>query len=149
MKDDIEQQYRKILHLSWVEEPVFNGEIPKDAVSFWSGVLQYKNAAGNRPFEDLGEYAMACLTTSTSSAVVERILSSVTCVKTTLRNWLSSTMLDALTLICVHLQLKGKCCRDFEVTPHMLDLFKSANMYEKEGPDGENEPDIVAFMNTD
>lgn len=148
-EDDIEQQYRKILHLSWAEESVFNGKIPKDAVSFWSGVLQYKNSAGNRPFEELGEYVMACLTTPTSNAVVERIFSSVTCVKTKLRNRLSSTMLDAIIRIRAHLQFKGKCCKHFEVTQHMLDLFNSVSMYEKDGPEGENEPDILAIMNMD
>lgn len=148
-EEDTEQQYRKILHLSWAEESVFNGEIPKDALSFWSGVLQYKNSAGNQPFKELGEYVMSCLTTPTSNAVVERLFSSVTCVKTKLRNRLSSTMLDAIIRIRAHLQFEGKCCRNFEVTQHMLDLFNSVNMYEKEGPEGEDERDILAIMNMD
>ncbi len=95
-EDDIEQQYRKTVYLSLEEESVSNGKIPKDAVSFWAGVLQYNNSTGNRPFKELGEYAMACLTIPTSNAVVERIFSSVTCVKTKLRNRLSSTILDAI-----------------------------------------------------
>lgn len=72
------------MHISWEEESVFNGKIPKDAVSLWAGVLQHKNSGGNRPFKELGEYVMACLTAPTSNAVVERVFSFVTCVKTKL-----------------------------------------------------------------
>lgn len=91
---------------------------------------------------------MSCLTTPTSNAVVERLFSSVTCVKNKLRNRLSSTMLDAIIRIRVHLQFKGKCCRNFEGTQHMLDLFNSVNTYKKEGPEGD-EGDILGVMNMD
>lgn len=62
-EDLLEEQYRKILHLTWAEESVFKGEIPCDLVSFWCGVLQYKSSSEKHIFEELAEYALACLTT--------------------------------------------------------------------------------------
>ncbi|KAG7169528.1 hypothetical protein Hamer_G027703, partial [Homarus americanus] len=127
-------------HLRSEKESVFDGKIPTGATSFWSGVLQYKNSTGKRPFEELGTYAMACLTTPTSNAV-ERIFSTVTNVKTNSRNRLCSEMLGTIISVRSHLQFQGKCCRDFKVTPHMMDLFNSANMSEKEEPGDDDELD--------
>ncbi|KAG7171889.1 hypothetical protein Hamer_G000820, partial [Homarus americanus] len=146
-EDTIEQQYRKILHLSWAEKSVFYGKIPTDSLSFWSGVLQYKNSTGKRPFEELGTYAMAYLKTPTSNAVLETIFSTVTNVKTNSRNRLGSEMLDAIIRVRSHFQFQGKCCRDFKVTPHMMELFKSANMYEEEEPGDDDRLDVLAYVN--
>ena len=60
--------------------------IPQEAVAFWSGVHQYQNSVQEFPFTDLAAYALTCLTTPTSNAVVERIFSFVTNVKTKNRN---------------------------------------------------------------
>lgn len=128
-KDMTEQQYRKILHLSWAEESVFDGKIPTDPAAFWSGIIKYKTSTGTQSFKELGYYALACLTTPCSNAVVERIFSTVTNVKTKLRNRLGSEMLEAISRVRAHLQLQGKCCRDFRVTPRMLELFNTGNMY--------------------
>ncbi|KAK4313003.1 hypothetical protein Pmani_015614 [Petrolisthes manimaculis] len=128
-EDLLEEQYRKILHLTWTEESVFNGKIPCDSVSFWCGVLQYKSSSEKRIFKELSEYALACLTTPVSNAVVERIFSTVTNVKTKSRNRLQTDMLNAIIRIRSHLQFQGKCCKDFKVTTRMLELFNSANMY--------------------
>ncbi|KAK3880177.1 hypothetical protein Pcinc_015308 [Petrolisthes cinctipes] len=73
-KDMTEQQYRKILHVSWMEESVFDGKIPTDYAAFWSGVIKYKTSTGTQSFKELGYYALACLTTPTSNAVVESSL---------------------------------------------------------------------------
>lgn len=146
-EDVIEQQYRKILHLPWSEESVFNGNIPTDTLAFWSGILQYKDSSGRRSFEELANYAMACLTTPTSNAVVERIFSTLTSVKTKSRNRLSTEMLDAIIRIRSHLSFQGKCCRDFKATPRMLELFNSANLYGKEGPDDDDIMDVFAHIN--
>ena len=32
--DIIEEQYRKILHISWIDEKLFEGKIPTDSVMF-------------------------------------------------------------------------------------------------------------------
>ncbi|KAG7162484.1 hypothetical protein Hamer_G008033, partial [Homarus americanus] len=51
-KDIIDQQYRKVLHLSWAEESFFYDKIPPDSDSFWFGMLQYKNSTGKWPLEE-------------------------------------------------------------------------------------------------
>ena len=70
---EIDNLYRSILYVDWQESGVFKDGIPTDAVSFWSGVLDYRNLVGNSTYGDLAAYALACLTTPTSNAVVERI----------------------------------------------------------------------------
>ena len=79
---EIDNQYRNIFLVNWRDEPVFKDGIPQEAVPFWSGVLQYQNSVQEFPFADLAAYALACLTTPTNNAVVERIFSYVTNVKT-------------------------------------------------------------------
>ena len=99
--------------------------IPSDSVSFWSGVLTYRNGR----FGDLARYALACLTTPTSNAVVERMFSYVTGIKTKSRNKLSSCMLEAIVRIRTNLYFKGICCKDVKPTPRMFKLFNTKNMY--------------------
>ncbi|KAJ8372832.1 hypothetical protein AAFF_G00276430 [Aldrovandia affinis] len=101
-------------------------EVP---VSFWSGVLQYKSKSGQQPFKELAMYDLSCLATPTSNAVVERIFSTVTNVKTKVRNRLQSKMLDASIRIRMHVQFQGKCCTDFKASERMLERFTSQNMY--------------------
>ena len=85
----IEDQYRKIIHIDWREEPPFKNEgIPTDSESFWIGLLQHKS------FKDLAKYALNCLVTPTSNAVVERIFSLVSAVKTKARNQMQLKLLD-------------------------------------------------------
>ena len=84
LKDDIptfDTQYRNILHTNWNEEAIFHGGIPTDAVTLWSGILQYRDLLHSGPFKELGNYALSCLTTPVSNAVVERIFSFVTSIK--------------------------------------------------------------------
>ena len=100
---EIDNQYRSILSVDWKETNVFKDGIPTEAVSFWSGVLEYQNLLGNSTYHDLATYALACLTTPTSNAVVERMFSYVTGVKTKSRNKLSSSLLEAIVRIRTHL----------------------------------------------
>ena len=84
LEDNIgaEEQYQKLLHVEWVKEPVFNGELPTDPVNFWSGVSKCENSFGEHPLKELADYALTCHTAPVSNAICERIFSSVTCVKT-------------------------------------------------------------------
>ena len=61
--NEIDNQYRSILCVNWNENRVFKDGVPAEAVSFWSGVLEYQNLLGNNPYHDLATYAIACLTT--------------------------------------------------------------------------------------
>ena len=140
-QDDIEQQYRRILHVAWVEESVFDGRIPTDTVKFRSGVLQYKTSSGCFPFRELAIYALSCFSTPVSNAVVERVFSTVTNVNTKVRNRLGAEMLDAIIRIRTHLQFQGKCCKDFTVTKNMFERFTLQNMYSN--ADDEQDEDLM------
>ena len=145
-EDVIEQQYRKILHINWAEQSVFDGQIPQGTDQFWAGILQHKTASGNAPFRELALYALTCMTTPVSNAVVERVFSTLTNVKTKARNRLGSEMLDAIIRIRTHLQFQGKCCKDFEVTETMIELFTSDNMYVTAVNNDENGDDEQTIM---
>ena len=125
----IEQQYRKIMHISWIEEPIFNGEIPQGSVPFWSGVRNYTKAGGNQPLKELADYALACLTTPTSNAVVERVFSILLNVKTKWRNSLGTEMVDSIIRIRSKLYFSNKCCKDFKITPKMVEKLNSTQLY--------------------
>ena len=128
MGSGVEEQYRKILHVDWREEPVFEGEIPQDTVKFWVGVHE-KRAADGFPFTELAQYALWCLATPVSNAVVERVFSHVTAVKTKIRNRMALRTLDAVVRIRTHFRARGECCNGFRPTRRMLELFRSDNMY--------------------
>ncbi len=127
--EEIDNQYRSIQYVDWQESRVFKDGIPPDAVSFWSGVREYHNLTGSITFGDLATYALACLTTPTSNAVVERVFSYVTGTKTKSRNRMSSPMLEAIVRIRTHMYFHEKCCKDFVATKRMLELFNSKNLY--------------------
>ena len=89
-------------------------------------VLLHQRGDGERPYKEIASYALAALTIPTSNAIVERIFSHVTNVKTKKRNLLSIKMLDSILHVRLHLQLKKICCKDFMVTPAMIEKFSSA-----------------------
>ena len=125
----LEQQYRKLLHQNWAKESVFGGEIPEDTVAFWIGIAKYRNMLGHHPFKDLALYALSCLSSPVSNAVVvERIFSHMTSIKTKHRHRMETHMLQSIIRIKTQLHFQGKCCQGMKVTPKMLDLFCS-NMY--------------------
>ena len=126
--DKIEQQYRNILFVSWSEEDCFavndvsnnNQRIPSDTAAFWAGVATYRNSLNERPFYELAIYCLSSLCVPVSNAVVERTFSIVTAIKTKTRNRMSLRTLDAILRIKLYFLKRGKCCRDFVVTPGMI-----------------------------
>ena len=84
---------------------------------------------GTKQFKDLAEYALTCLVTPVSNAVVERVFSQVTAMKTKVRNRLGLRMLDAVIRIRAHLHARSECCKDFMPNARMLQLFNNADMY--------------------
>ena len=119
------------MHINWQEVPSFEEGIPKEAVPFWSGVVEYKNILGEHPFGALASYALSCLTTPISNALVERIVSFVTSVKTKPRNTISTKLLAAIVGIRSHLYFGERCSKDFIVTPRVLSLFSMPRMYKR------------------
>ena len=118
------------MHRDWHEESVFNGCVPDDTVKFWYGIDRFKNALNQNPFQDLANYALACLTHPVSNAAVERTFSEVTAIKTESRNRMGLELLKALVMIRNGFHLSGKCCRNLIVTKRMLELFNAAQMYD-------------------
>lgn len=110
--------------MNWNEEPAFKEHgIPTDSVTFWTGVRKSEG------FRELADFAFNCLVVPVSNAVIERLFSLVTATKTKTRNKLGVDSLDAIGRIKAHLQLKNMCCREFIVTPTMLQLHTSQVLY--------------------
>ena len=82
----------------------------------------------HHPFKDLALYALSCLSSPVSNAVVERIFSHMTSIKTKQRHRMETHMLQSIIRIKTWLHFQGISCLGMKVTPKMLDLF-CANMY--------------------
>ena len=95
--DRIEKQYERIFLPPRKTEEIFCDELqlPKDSTVFWGKVMQFRDSSDDRPYRELSMYALDCLLTPTSNAVIECIFSQVTAVKSKYRNRLSMKMLDA------------------------------------------------------
>ena len=154
----IEEQYRKILHRDWQEESVFNGGVPDDTVKFWCDIDRFRNALNQNPFQDLANYALPCLTHPVSNAAVEQTFSEVSAIKTKSRNRMGLELLKALVMIRNGFHLSGKCCRNLIVTKRMLELFNAAQMYDdsksssndnQENQDDMSDGDDISFWTVD
>lgn len=97
--DQVEEEYRKIQFVNWVDEKVFDGEIPRDTVKFWAGVLKHETSTGKKPFKNVAEYALSCLSLPVSNAVAERVFSYVTCIKTKQHNRMQLKALELIVRI--------------------------------------------------
>ena len=85
-----EDQYQKFTLVDWKNEKNFKAEGTK---KFWVSILQH-------PFvKDLAQCVFTCLVTPVSSAVVERIVSLLTAVKTKPRNRMKTEILGSIITI--------------------------------------------------
>ena len=135
----IEEQYRKLPFIEWTEEKQFkeNG-IPQDTEQFWKGIMQHPQ------FKELAIFALTCLITPVSNAVVERVFSLLTCIKSTARNRLQLALLEAIIRIRAELLVSNRCCNDFVPSANMLKRFKAEILYCKKSSTeavGDNEED--------
>ena len=121
--EKVASQYRKFLLVNWKDE--FGSKIPDDPVHFWSVVRKFKNALVENCFEELAISALSAYCLPLSNAVVERIFSHITNVKSKLRNKLSTEVLSGIIRIKSRLHFSGKCCKDFTVTKKMLSMFNN------------------------
>ena len=107
--------------VDWKEEAPFKKDgLLVDTKQFWIGVLQHQ------AFEELATVALTCLITPVSNAVVERIFSLVSSVKTKARNRMQLNLLDAIVRVRAELLLSRKCCKDFTASPEMLKKKKTS-----------------------
>jgi hypothetical protein len=120
----IKEQYRQLPFVDWKEEAPFKKDgLPVDTEQFWIGVLQHK------AFEELATFALTCLVNPVSNAVVERIFSLVSSIKTKARNRMQLHLLDAIVRVRAEILLSSKCCKDFIASPEMLKNFTSDKVY--------------------
>jgi hypothetical protein len=74
----------------------------------------------HQAFKELTTFALTCAITPVSNAVVERIFSLVSAVKTKARNIMQLNLHDAVVRVRAGLLLSSKCCKDFTASPEML-----------------------------
>ena len=149
---ELEEQWRQVAEVAWAEAGQFRtlGEVPTDPVLFWSGVLGY--SAGDHPdsveddrtaeaadqskekiFLKLATFVLGRFTIAHSTAAVERTFSIVSCVKSKVRNRMLVETLEAVLRVRTYLSNRGRCCKNFEPTTAMLNLFNN-EMYLKPKP---------------
>ena len=133
---EIENQWRLLLTTNWAN--IFEGEVPKFGVPFWTKVATTKNAADELIYSDLAKFALKMYSIPISNAFVERMFSRVTSVKTKLRNRMSIKLLSSLLRIKAHLESNKLCCSTFEPSPAML-KFDSSIYKNESGSEEENE----------
>ena len=137
--DEIEEQYRKVLLQPWTDEEVFHPKVPEDPIKFWAAVQCFQDGTGSYPYKLLATYALACLNTPVSNALVERMFSHVNAIKTDKRNRMGLKMIESITRIRTTVTSKSKCCKDFVVTKEMLQRFNS-DMYHQNAADENSDP---------
>lgn len=122
----METEWRKLPVIDWRDH--FAGEIPKDAAEFWCAVHDVCDAGGRPIFQKLASFALRVLSLPFSNAYVERVFSVMNSTKSKERNSLRMHMLVAVLLVRLGLKKSG-CCKSFEPTRQMYELF-TAEMYE-------------------
>ena len=121
------------MHRDWKEDSSFDGTIPDTTVAFWSRVADVQTSLGDKPFKELATYALNCLTTPVSNAVVERSFSLLAAIKTKQRNRMKLELMNAIIRIRSKLQFGENCCVDFKTTRRMLELFTAKQLYDSQG----------------
>lgn len=119
--DRLMSQWRNIVHIKW--------QCTSSTVEFWNEVTNYKDAAGNNPFEDLSSLAISLLSLPHSNADIERVFSQMNIVKTKLRNRLSVKTLNAILYIRFGLKRVGKCCFSYTVPDDVLRSIGTKESY--------------------
>ena len=114
-----------MIFVDWKEEAIFKKDgIPTDTEQFWIGIFRHQR------FKELATFILTCLITPVSNAVVERIFSLVSSVKTKARNRMQLKLLDAIIRIRAELVLSQKCCNNFSVTQQMLQNLSIKIVYD-------------------
>jgi len=136
-KEAIRSQWRRLRAMR-VEEICNNKEV-RDSVEFWAHASRLRNALNQRMFPDLSDFALRALSLPVSNAVVERVFSILSILKSKLRNKMKLNMLTALLRIRTFLSVRSICCENFVVTQEMFSRHNN-NMYHRnsDGQDDNN-----------
>jgi len=110
----------------------------------WQKVYQYKDASGERAFEELALFALSMLSLPLSNADVERAFSQVNIIKSKLRNRMANKTLAGILHVRYGMRRQNICCTDFVPTHRMLVRFNES-MYQ-DNADAEEENDIISCI---
>ena len=119
----IENRWRNLLNMDWAS--LFDHATLQNSCYFWSKVNEMKNAADDYLFRDLSKLALTALSMPISNALVERVFSRVTMVKTKFRYRIGLELLTAILRVRTSLQISRKCCSSFEPPLSMLNYDSS------------------------
>lgn len=105
--EKLENQWRSLANFSFTDICTdLKSDIKTiDIVFFWSCILSLKDASGRHPFKELALFVLKCLTLPISNAIVERIFSFMSALKTKQRNKIQIDMLSALLTVRVYLKV--------------------------------------------
>lgn len=95
---------------------------------FWAELRILECLSGEKPFENIANFALDILCYPHSNAECERLFSKCNLIKTDIRNKLECDTIDALLLSS---QATKKSCITFEPTTQMISRMNSANLYKK------------------
>ncbi|KAL4719405.1 hypothetical protein ACJJTC_015099, partial [Scirpophaga incertulas] len=111
--DDV-QTLEKI-DLQWNNINFVKWQNINSTLEFWAEVNQYKNAAGNKPFQELCDLALTVISLPHSNAEIERIFSAMNMTKSKLRNRMSLKSLNSILMIKYSLKRTNKTCYNYEI----------------------------------
>ena len=91
----LDQQWRQLRLVKWPKTKA------KDAEQFWTDV-NHEDAAGEKDFYEVGQFALAMLALPFSNSAVERVFSQMNIIKTKRRNCMKQLMVASFTFRFVH-----------------------------------------------
>lgn len=95
----MEQQWRKLLTLNYVDICPSVPIQDIDSSVFWINVLNINDSSGKQAFKDLAEFSLRVLSLPLANAIVERVFSIMNSVKTKARNRMQMSTLEAVLKI--------------------------------------------------
>jgi hypothetical protein len=101
----IELEWENIHHVRWEEK--------QDTEKFWIEVINYRDASGQNPFENLVDLAFKILCLPHSNADIERVFSQMNLIKTKLRNKIKLQLLNNILHIRFGLKRLDVCCNNY------------------------------------
>lgn len=134
--DKIMQQWHILQTFKWVSQ---------DIIPFWVEVKKYRNASGDKIFEEISELAIACLSLPHSNAEVERLFSQMNLVKNKQRNRMSLITLNSILCIRDSLRKSGKCCHNYVLPKSVLEKMGTMEKYSKSSADSAAEQNLSLF----
>ncbi|KAI8115040.1 hypothetical protein CVS40_12684 [Lucilia cuprina] len=127
----IQKQYSNIHYIKWKNT--------NNTISFWTEVYKYRDAGGNKKFNEISEFVLKLLSLPWSNAEVERVFSQINLVKTYLRNKMHLSIVTSILSIRFGLKRIDKCCFEYDVPNNYLKLVGTSESYDKNN----NIPDFI------